>query len=149
MTYHIRTPEYECKKCGRIFIAYKKDLECPNCATPEQSNREDYSFINDLISSMKAHKRQFGTYKPPAWAKTSYTDYIQGIVYKSFDFAEAEPDKGIEYMLELFRAVDPNNQDGENKHIRRILMEVSLRYNELKNLKPEGKWRQFARKMLP
>lgn len=149
MTYHIRTPEYECKKCGRVFIAYDKDLECPNCGLPEQSDGEAYSFIDGLISSMKAHKRQFGTYKPPVWSKTSYTDYIQGIVYKSFDFAEAEPDKGIEYMLETFRAIDPNNQDGENKHIRKILAQVALRHNELKDLKPEGNWRQFLRNILP
>jgi hypothetical protein len=126
--------EYECKKCGRIFIAYKKDLECPSCDTPEQSDGEGYTFIDDLISSMKAHKAQYGTYKPPVWEKNGYVDYMRGIVYKCFDFAEEEPDKGIEYMLEVFRAIDPNNKDGENKHIRRVIAEVALRYNELKGI---------------
>lgn len=104
MTYHIRTAEYECKKCGQIFIAYEKCLECPNCDTPEESMGESYSFIHDLILSMRTHKLEFGTYRPPVWMETSFADYIQGIIYTSFDFAEANPDKGIEHILELFRA---------------------------------------------
>lgn len=143
MTYHIRTAEYKCKKCGQVFIAYEKDLKCPRCDTPEESKGESYTFIENLIRSMKVHKKEFGTYKPPAWAKTTYTDYVQGIVYKSFDFAEANPSKGIEYMLELFRAADPNNTNPDNKHIRRIICQVSFRYNELKNLKES--W--FEKKM--
>ncbi len=135
MTYHIRTAEYKCKKCGQVFIAYDQGLKCPNCDTLEESVGESYGFISDLILSMRTHKLQFGTYRPPVWIKTSFTDYIQGIIYTSFDFAEANPDKGIEYVLELFRATDRENKIPNNKHIRRIICQVSLRYNELKNVK--------------
>ena len=137
MTYHIRTPEYECKKCGRIFIAYHPGLECPNCETPEESKGEAFNFIQDLARSMLIHKREFGTFKPPVWSKTTFTDYVQGIVYKSFDFAEANPDKGLEYMLEVFRVADPGNKDAENKQIRRILLQVSFEYQKISQ-KKEG-----------
>ena len=145
MTYHIRTTEYECRKCGQIFIAYEKGLKCPNCDTPEESVGKSYGFIHNLILSMRTHKLQFGTYRPPVWMETSFVDYIQGIIYTSFDFAEAEPDKGIEYILELFRLADPDNKNSDNKHLRRIMMRVSLRYNELKDLKESWLEKKFRK----
>lgn len=129
MTLHLRTPEYKCKKCDYYFIAYSKGLECPNCSTPEESNGEAFNFIEGVLRSMSAHKKQFGGYRPSAWMSIDLCDQLQSICFNAFDFAEANPDKGIELVLEDLRAKDPNNESADNKQIRRVIVQVSLNFH--------------------
>lgn len=121
MSYHINAKEYQCKKCSYIFIAYSKGLGCPECETPEASDGEEYNFMNKLAWSMRVHKAQYGRYTPGAWFKGCLSDWLQSACFEAFDFLHTNPDKSIDSVLEKYHLADPENQDPNNIHMRRVI----------------------------
>jgi hypothetical protein len=88
MSYHIKKPNYTCKKCSGFYIPFNKDIVCPNCGHP--ADTENYfDYIDNVASSMKAHKFQYGSFMPPAfYCDGSLAANIQSNCLNIFDLLE-------------------------------------------------------------
>lgn len=108
MSYHIHLKNFVCPKCSEVYIPYQKDLPCPNCGTMNTVSDERYfNFITDCIQSMKAHKKQFGRYRPNAWYIGTYTEQIQSLTFELFDALEASgPTDKQNYVTEYISGLD-------------------------------------------
>lgn len=146
MTYHINAPDYVCKKCNEIYIAFKKDLPCPFCAEPEASQGESYNFINRVTQSILINKRQFGTFTPQAWYQGSYSDYLQAICFETLQSMENNPGKGPGEILK-----NQGWSEGTQKYMHQMILEVKNGYDERNTFKEwlDQKYVQFLRKLLP
>lgn len=152
MTYHIRTPDYHCSKCDWLFIPFEKGLVCPKCATPEESDGESYHFIDNLIQSMKVHKRQFGTYEPPVWIQSTHTEVIQRIIFEMFDHLTSHPGKRIQDHINMLRLLEAEREHQDVRQLRKILTILKERQEELKDTEVDAwkeKMRNWIRQFLP
>ena len=131
MTYHIHTDDYYCTKCSVIYVPYEKGMPCPNCGQPEESQGENYYFIDKLAQSMRTHKLQFRRFQPPAWIASSCTEYVQLACFKTFDLIEKYPDKGLDHILGLLQLDGEEINDNMTKHMKKIILEVEPAYRKL------------------
>lgn len=132
MTYHIRNNDYKCTKCEYEFIAYKKDVPCPNCGEIEKSDGEGYDFIEQLVQSLKAHKIQYGQFHPPAWLRASFSDEIQSQCYKVFDYLAQNKGKNLEDVKNIYK----NNPEPYPESFLNYEMDVFRRAKELYDKDP-------------
>lgn len=59
---------------------------------------------------MKAHKREFGSYQPDAWAQSSLAEALQRECFRFFDHLEAGTSGSFPEMLELVQFDDKCEQ---------------------------------------
>jgi len=86
MSLHIRIPDYKCKRCNTVFMAYAKGVRCPKCNLPEESNGESYDFVDEVICSMAGHLTKYDRFTPDSWSNSTYCDYMQGLIFSAYDY---------------------------------------------------------------
>jgi hypothetical protein len=125
MTYHIRVPETQCKKCSVLVIPFRKNFCCPNCGEPID---DYYDFIPEIVGSMLYHKERYGSFNPPAWFKGSLAEEIQGIVFKLFDSLEQKkPADPATFLVGRLNEADWGD-DTFRKYIQEIVLAVYDNY---------------------
>ena len=134
MSIHFQLPDYECKKCKTKFIAYSKGMECPKCKQPEESQGECYDFVGIQVNTMLNHKDEYGRFFPYGWYSGSYSEYVQGIIFRAFDCIEQNPEVGWEGFLKQKMIDGDGNEFINEEYIRDLFIAVN---EELHSLTPE------------
>lgn len=110
MSIHLDIPEYQCKNCHNLFMAYYKGVKCPVCDQIEESNGEGYEFADSQVEAMIGHKKMYGQFTPPGWSTTSYCDALQWAIFRIFDYRDKNPDQD---WKEKIREIEPKIKDNE------------------------------------
>ncbi len=128
MSLHINTPIYQCKRCSAYFIAFEDRLPCPNCGEPEDSEGENYNFIEQLARSLAINKQEQGSFMPSAWFSGCDMDRVQALFFRLFD--EREKTEPSELLIRLEN--NNNNQlSYEERHTVDTLKKVTIKYQEM------------------
>ena len=126
MSFHVNTSMYKCNACPAYFVAFEHRMSCPNCNKPEQSNGENYDFIDKLARSLAINKNKHGSFIPPAWFFGCDMDRVQALFFRFFD--ERERGEPSELLLRL-QGKGPLFSY-EEKHTKDILDRVTVDYED-------------------
>jgi uncharacterized Zn finger protein (UPF0148 family) len=107
MTFHIKKDDYQCPECSAYFIPYQENHPCPNCG--HTVNEPEYTdFIDQLLHSLRVHKRKYGQYMPDTWLHNSFGEHVQQFCFQVFDDLERK---------------DLDSEQAERKHVQKVLDE--------------------------
>jgi len=87
MTYHIKQEDFQCQECEARFIPFRQEYPCPQCGT-EVTEESYQDFIDELIHSMRVHKRKYGKYTPGTWIYDTLSEHVQQFCFQVFDYIE-------------------------------------------------------------
>ncbi len=123
MTFNISQPAFICENCSVAFVPFKKDFKCPNCGEPTE---EYFDLIPELIGSMKAHKAEYGRFRPDSWYTGHLTEHIQSLIFQIFDGLEHDkPEDGEKFIIDcLEKSIDWGDQQYLKNHTKDIALAV-------------------------
>lgn len=127
MSIHLRIPEYICKHCRTPFMPYIKALECPKCGVKEDSETElkGHNFIDDQIWSMLYHIDRYKRFTPGAWFKGCYCDWLQILIYTTFDHVYNNPESSLENKSKRIEMYDgEGNVYSNDKYIYNLFTAI-------------------------
>ena len=136
MTYHIKTTDFFCPKCDAIYMPYSSDLPCPKCqvVNPIEDPRS-LDFIERVLESMKVHKIRYGRYTPDAWYQGCYSEYLQSVIFSTFDNLEAREVSDPKTFIREYIMSNPDAQQYAKEHTVDIELKVYDGYMKNPNIK--------------
>ena len=138
---HIKIEAYNCKSCNTVFMAYAKGVECPKCNSPEELNGESYDFVRITVGCMFFHKNKYKQFTPYGWYEGSYSESLQWVVFRAFDYAKKNPNLGWNNFIDQ-KMIDGEGNEFINKKYFTVLFtaiekELSLKLKERKSREVE------------
>lgn len=149
MSYHIKLEEYVCPNCKAEYIPYEEGLPCPSCKIiPTNISKEYFKFIDELIVSLRINKISTGRYIPDAWLIDSFSDNIQSVFFRLFQFWSIKKSHdGEAFINEYFKNFII--KDKEVEFMRNYLNAIALKvYSRKKELRVSF-WSKILRNLLP
>jgi hypothetical protein len=152
MSYHIKL-EYVCPNCKAEYIPYEEGLPCPSCKIiPTNTPKEYLGFIDELIVSLRINKMSCDRYIPDAWLTASFTDNLQSVFFRLFQFLSIKkPRDGEAFINEYFKNFIIKDKEVEfmRNYLHIIALKVHSRKEEFYVSSWSRLWSKFLRNLLP
>ena len=130
MTYHIHLKNYKCPNCEAIYVPFKDDITCPKCGSSDRHNIQYNNFIDEILSSMIANKKEYGFYNPPAWFSGCIAESLQSLCFVLFDtLEEINPQSPVTLFEEILATVGFEHPY-QKKHAQDVAMAVYKKYED-------------------
>lgn len=149
MSYHIKLERYTCSNCKVEYIPYKEELPCPSCKeVPENTPKEYFGLLDELIVSLRINKINSGGYIPDAWLIDSFSDNIQSVFFRLFQFwSIKKPRDGEAFINEYFKNFII--EDKELEYMRDYLRVIALKIYSRKKELEVSIWIRLMSKLKP
>ena len=148
---HIKIEAYNCKSCNTVFMAYAKGVECPKCNRPEESNGESFDFVGITVGCMAYHKKLYKQFTPYGWYEGSYSESLQYVVFRAFDYAKKYPKLGWNNFIDQKMLDGEGNEFTSKKHITELFTAIEKELNltpKERKLKEEENIKKFDTDMV-